>query len=152
MREIKFRGKRIDNNEWSYGSLIIEPNLPEFSSIYSDVRNFSKSQYLIYPIDAKDGRAIEVIPETVGQLIGLKDNKKGKEIYGGDIVKWLGYEAAFEEGMTRQIRPERIIVVTNEINNWYKVSNIVNYSPTRAEVIGNIYENPELLKGDENGM
>lgn len=153
MREIKFRGKRVDGKGWAYGSLIIELNLPELKSIYSDIRNSGKSKYLIYPIDAKDGRAKEVIPETVGQYTGLKD-KDGVEIYDGDIVNLADGQvvqaypipSAFKEILFREDEAKFYWVDTNT----KKSTSGYTFCKTNAEkfckVIGNIYENPDLTK------
>lgn len=121
-REIKFRGKRKDNGEWVYGGYIDENSIAV--SIADDSCNY-------YSIDD-----ISVDPNTIGQFTGLKD-KNEKEIYEGDIldtseglgiVTWTdfdgGYDIIFEDGCN--------------VGIW-------EYAPGNVFVIGNIYENPELL-------
>lgn len=129
MREIKFRGKRLDNGEWLYGSLVI-----------------LNGRYFIFD----DANRHEVDPTTVGEFTGLKD-KNGKEIYEGDVIR-----SPLSEDKTR---PHRIFYHTGNAafmgalvdrkelcylrldQNWiYKFG---------KEVIGNIHDNLELLKGGE---
>lgn len=80
MREIKFRGKSVDTKEWIYGG-------------YYEWDNKSYIiQKDIWDRDIHTAQMIEVIPETVGQYIGVKDNNgEGEEIYEGDIIEKVFY-------------------------------------------------------------
>ena len=71
---------------------------------------------------------------------GLKD-KKGVEIYESDLVNWKG----MEYGDT-QSYPEDLIDTVGEIECCYGSNEWLRNSPNQCEVIGNIHENPELLK------
>lgn len=132
MREILFRGKRKDNGEWVAGSLI----------------SFTGSQFTA--IFSSPSFSCSVDPETVGQYTGLTD-KNGRKIFEGDI---LG-------GFLDEDYPENKTIVTVEWYEYMWVTRQGNYYPDSLEesdvtdwfeVIGNIYDNPELLKGgNENG-
>lgn len=122
MREVLFRGKDILTGEWLYG-------------------DFTKTN------------TRGIIPETIGQFTGLCD-KNGKKIFEGDIVIYNDNESADSEG-------EFSIVV------WYDDDVISfaleHHSPSCEvyyecewvqsccyyEIIGNVFDNPELLKGDD---
>lgn len=162
MREIKFRGKRIDNNEWIYGSLIIEPILPGFRCVYSDIRNSGKSEYLIYPMDCNEGRAKEVIPETVGQYTGLKDNspsgKEKVEVYEGDIIRIYTFFCEEEPGLNESTVHKIEYKIEQDFPGFDLEPfldcecNGIAWAMCDMEcvgfnVVGNIYENPELLEG-----
>ena len=119
MREIKFRGKRIDNDEWIYGDLIHDG----FDGT-SGVIEIGIAPLGCYPI--------AVIIESVGQFTGLHD-KNGKEIYEGDIV----------------LIREGIAVITFYCGSfWCDFWTMLLLSDrcVEVEVIGNIHENPELIK------
>jgi len=130
MREIKFRGKRIDNGEWVYGYLV-EANMN--TSFIVQMNYLGK----LLPNDTH-----KIIPGTAGQYTELKD-KHGKEIYKGDMakIKCEGRKDGKKEWFA--IHP---IVWTGEkyeVNGW-SLFDHCKYG--RVEIIGNIHENLELKK------
>lgn len=125
-REIKFKGKSLKTGEWLYGDLIQDiPN--KRCAIVPQKRVWQVVKY-------------EVIPESVGEYTGLKD-KNRKEIYEGDIVK---------EGDANFMEP---VIFENGAYKWGEdhflgYDSYGDFTDTTfwATVVGNIYENPELLK------
>ena len=134
MREILFRGKRVDNGEWVYG-FYSPVNLP----IFGNQGHF---------INENGFRAVEVIPETVGQYTGLTD-KNGKKIFEGDIMifcKEAGATYPFEirwDGIGWKM----FTADGNRIKDAFE-SGEIRYMQ-KCEVIGNIHDNPELLEVKE---
>jgi len=122
MRKIKFRGRKIDKDEWVYGYLVKDSedkNLYEIIS-YSNLRSNTVEWS-------------QIRPESEGQYTGIKD-KNGKEIYEGDIISRCGYKNFHK--LVEDIRD-----FYSNVNDYEFPINLEEY-----EIIGNIYENPELLK------
>lgn len=146
MREIKFRGKCLDNGTWIYGSL--------FDRIWRNSADGSRVCY-IFPdnmLDDDDGggdswedfaesaEEYEVDPATVGQYTGLKA-KNGKEIYEGDIVSVsYGYPGLDFSGV---IEYERGGFILRYPDAGYL--NTVDFCECDIHIIGNIHDNHELL-------
>lgn len=128
-REIKFRGKSIYDEEWLYGSLV----------------KIEKDRYAVIPPlnDIEIGKSIgmyEVCLETVGQFTGLFD-KNGKEIYEGDIIK--GFDITIEVWYSED--KACFMAEMKEPQNDM-VDILGGYDTARMEIIGNIYDHPELIK------
>lgn len=138
MREILFRGKLKQDNlpyrkdEWVYGNFVF---LTDGNRHIPHIYGFG-----------------EVIPETIGQYTGLTD-KNGKKIFEGDIVK---EEDCVHNGEV-QIYGRKWVVYFDKgvFFGWrkgYKSCGLSKFIPNISgiEVIGNIHDNPELLKEADN--
>ena len=143
MREIKFRAKDM-SGEWVYGDLIHKRTAPGEAMIR-----------------CKQGIESDVDIETIGQsteLVGEHD----KEIFDGDIVDWTFFYNRIDLGggcTETDIQLRGVIKWSNggfvfevwrndfEDAGWYGISDL-NFDPSSdIEVIGNIYDNPELVEG-----
>ena len=133
MREILFRGKDVNSNEWRTGYF--------YTAVQGSVAIIG---------DGVDG--YQVKPKTVGEYTGLTD-KKGKKIFEGDIIKYI-HHGIDEKVVIRYGAPE------NRYNmyGWYLDDNRGNTAfrlneyfikDYNCRVIGNIHDNPELIGGNK---
>lgn len=129
-----FRAKRIDNGEWIVGSLIQAPYLGSMRSWISSEQE-DKARLREISSNQAVWRAFEVRNDTICQCTGLKD-KNGKLIWENDIMKYQ------LDGKTR------IYVVKYE-PPMFSYKNVIRWSLYQDEVIGNIFDNPELLESEE---
>ena len=131
MRKILFRGKRKDVDWWEVGD-------------YSACTTSDGAHHSFI-----NGTGYEVYPETVGQYTGLND-VNGTMIFEGDIVQL--FESVKETfgiidsfGVVRFMRGGFYV---NEADCLYSLNTLASYDWIfRGKVVGNIYDNPELLEG-----
>jgi uncharacterized phage protein (TIGR01671 family) len=134
MRTIKFRGKTCKDNVWVYGQYLE-------STISLRNRKPHKS-WIAQRVMSNGGfialtQRYPVIDETVGQYTGLQD-KNGVEIYEGDILQ--------------ETYSNKNVLVVYDAPQFCYADNSFGYRflnhPENFTVVGNIHDNPDLLKGE----
>lgn len=132
MREILFRGKRVDNGEWVYGyyavirdkHVIIKAQSEDYYSVGNSIK------------ESHGNEAVNVNPRTVGQYTGLKD-KAGKKVFEGDILN-----VAYSDQQGECYHAENYVLDdmrTTSVIGWLDYAN-------ELEIVGNIFDNAESVK------
>lgn len=137
MRTIKFRGK-TKQGEWVIGYYVGKSSLDEVAILPPPNVNYDIG-YI------NDSECYYCIADTLGQFTGLYD-VSGKEIYEGDILKWSNgrlYVVKFLDGMFYASIEE-----CNEgILGGFPLHQLTEYEDGKCEIVGNIFDNTELMKG-----
>ena len=134
MREILFRGKRIDNGEWVEGYVYRFPPICR-------IRHW-------LPIFEKYGDA-EVNPSTVSQYTGMKD-WNGKKVFEDDFVRVDGSLKRALDITDGVVRYGRGGFYVSDFDLLNSLNTIAAYDGVlRGEVIGNIHDNPELMEDEK---
>ena len=136
-REIEFRGKRVDNDEWVYGYYI-----RRYQILEGQVRDIIATEQ-----PNSNGGMFVVDPVTVGQYTGLKD-KNGVEIYEGDVIDTHVRSGRYMKVYYNEDSASFLTAGLGDIA-WVKTGGLGKDMCSYIEVIGNIYENPDLLTQEE---
>ena len=143
MREIEFRGKDLRYNKWVYGfysqfhnrPVVDEPNSHQIFQVLED-------ENVIRIAGTSIGGVWYIVDEnTLGQYTGLKD-KNGTKIYEGDVL-----EFEFDD-----IGKQKAVVYFNDKYAMFglkPLGNFVYATIDEGVVIGNIYDNPQLLNKND---
>lgn len=146
-REILFRGKRVDNGEWIRGDLIATPFIRDITQqniIY--ILDVTKADYDCFEDLVEDNGIFEVDHETVCQYIGSTD-KNRRKIFEGDIVRRKIFEN-FIVGQVVWLDIGFSGFYLKHGNKFYPMGKDENTGLSNEdEVIGNIFDNPELIGG-----
>ena len=128
-REILFKAKRVDNGEWVEG----------YYAIAKDYKGLTQHNILVADNDLGYFKWHVIEPKTLCQYTGLTD-KNGKKIWENDVVEILSEDENFklewQDDTAQFVMSGDSFVVTFD-----------NYWSHEVEVIGNIFDNPELLEG-----
>lgn len=132
MREILFRGKRKENGEWVYGNYAVTDN--------------NEKQHFIFQNKAFE---FEVDPETVGQYTGITDDN-GKKIFEGDILGITNDDPDYDYITKVYLDCDTLCVdIQGQDYDYTSIGfaiEIWDDECDQVEIIGNIYDNPELLE------
>lgn len=138
MHEILFRGKRIDNGEWVEGNFCMDATEQLYgcnTGMDGFIRRFNPAIH--------KSNMFEVDRETVGQFTGLTD-RNGVKIFEGDIVHVKAHSGSFTGCVTYWLEEEPRFVCETKHGLHYAIC-----AKFEFEVLGNIYDNPELLEVSE---
>ena len=137
MREILFRAKREDNGEWVYGDYVrLLDAAGAVHMMHVPARNPDECNATFY-----------MDPKTLGQFTGLTD-KNGTKIFEGDIIQTYDPDEGYAVVRYDDTETEFYADFVGD-NVYYGLGG--TFRNDDIEVIGNIYDNPELIGGTENG-
>ena len=134
MREILFRAKRLTGGMWLEGmwlegSLWMDNGAPKI---------LTPGNCVGYDVD----------PATIGQYTGIKD-RDGKRVFEGDVVQEVYGEKVYNKTFVVSMDPDRRGWFPFACGDGCGCCETDVWTPDHALVIGNVHDNPELLKGDE---
>lgn len=153
MREILFRGKRVDNGEWVEG----------FYACVLDSHYIITGRFDSLTNGIINSEAYKVNFETVGRFTGLTD-KNDVKIFEGDIIRWHDNTELSVSGQIAEVCYGEYIDADSHFDDVYSLGfyfklfdedktcatiNWLNECKNDFDIIGNIYDNPELLEVSE---